>query len=343
MSRERRLGRGLEALLGRPLSEEKPNQEAPPQEIAPQEVSPPAAAEPATEQAVEPTTNEPGMVWLNVYEVDRNPFQPRQDFDPVELQSLYESILEHGMLQPLVVRRSESRFELISGERRLRAATMAGWEKVPVQIREADDRQMAELALVENIQRKDLNPLEKAASFQQYLEKYRCTQEELASRVKVDRSTIANLVRLLELPDPVQAAVRSGAITQGHARALLPLGDEREQIAFCERIQREALSVRVTEDLVQETIIEADAEPLSVIGHDGTRGDTVRPERRIRNNQLASLEQELRISLGTKVDLRQTGRGRGRIVIHFKSQDEFERLRALLSDGTAHGKRIQAG
>ena len=333
MSRERRLGRGLEALLGRPLPEETPNPVAPP----------PAAAEPAGEPAVEPTSDEPGLVWLNIYEVDRNPFQPRKDFDPGELQSLYESILEHGMLQPLVVRRSEGRFELVSGERRLRAATMAGWEKVPVQIREADDRQMAELALVENIQRKDLNSLEKAASFQQYLEKYGCTQEELASRVKVDRSTIANLVRLLELPEPVQAAVRSGTITQGHARALLPLGDEREQIAFCERIQREALSVRATEDLVQETIHAADVEPLAVIGHDGSRSDTARSARRVRNDQLASLEQELRISLGTKVDLRQTGRGRGRIIIHFKSQDEFDRLRAMLSDGTAGGKRIQAG
>ena len=136
-----------------------------------------------------------------------------------------------GCLQPVVVRRVDDRYQLIAGERRLRAAKQAGWTDVPVNIIEADDRQTAELAIVENLQRKDLNPLEKAASFQRYLEQYGCTQEELAGRLKLDRSTIANLIRLLELPEPVQDAVRQGKITPGHARALLPLGEEREQVA----------------------------------------------------------------------------------------------------------------
>ena len=247
------------------------------------------------------------------------------------------------MLQPLVVRRNEGRFQLVSGERRLRAATMAGWEKVPAQIRDADDRQMAELAIVENIQRKDLNPLEKAASFQRYLEKYGCTQEELASRVKVDRSTIANLVRLLELPEPVQASVRGGAITQGHARALLPLGEEREQIAFCERIQREGLSVRATEEQVQTQIRDADAEPLGVVGHDGSRATAGAAARPSPSSQLAALEQELRTAIGAKVDIRQTGRGRGRIVLHFKSEEEFARLRAILAGQRRQEPQSQAG
>ncbi len=160
---------------------------------------------------------------------------------------------------------SHDRYQLVAGERRLRAAIQAGWVDVPVNVVEADDRQMAELAIVENLQRKDLNPLEKAASFQKYLDQYGCTQEELAGRLKLDRSTIANLIRLLELPEPVQEAIRRGKITQGHARALLPLGDEREQIEFCRRIQREGLNVRQTEALVQETIDAADREPLAAV------------------------------------------------------------------------------
>ena len=276
---------------------------------------------------------------INVYEIERNPYQPRQDFDESTIQSLAQSIKEHGMLQPIVVRRVGDRYQLIAGERRLRAATAAGWSKVPVQVHEVDDRQVAELALVENIQRKDLNALEKAASFQQYLETYRCTQEELAKRVKVDRSTIANLIRLLELPEAVQDAVRNGDITPGHARALLPLGDEREQIAFCKRIQAESLNVRVTEEEVQAMIQKADADTLGVVCPDGDHPN--RP--RTRSEQLAALEQELRVALGTKVDLRQTARGKGRVVIHFINHQEFERIRALLGDGPAHDVRVSAG
>ena len=171
----------------------------------------------------------------------------------------------HGLLQPVVVRQVHERYQLVAGERRLRAAIQAGWVDVPVNVVEADDRQMAELAIVENLQRKDLNALEKAASFQKYLDQYGCTQEELAGRLKLDRSTIANLIRLLELPEPVQEAIRRGKITQGHARALLPLGDEREQIEFCRRIQREGLNVRQTEALVQEMIDSADREPLATV------------------------------------------------------------------------------
>ena len=202
----------------------------------------------------------PGRV--NVRQIDSNPAQPRQDFDADEMRSLAESISTHGLLQPVVVRRVQDRYQLVAGERRLRAAIQAGWADVPVNVVEADDRQMAELAIVENLQRKDLNALEKAASFQKYLDQYKCTQEELAGRLKLDRSTIANLIRLLELPEPVQDALRRGQITQGHARALLPLGDEREQIEFCRRIQREGLNVRQTETIVQETIDAADSEPV---------------------------------------------------------------------------------
>ena len=183
-----------------------------------------AAAPPAMAQR----TGRRGRTAAAGYRPDRQQSPPAAaDFDAEDLQTLAESIAAHGLLQPVVVRRVGDRYELVAGERRLQAAKRAGWTDVPVNIIEADDRQTAELAIVENLHRKDLNPLEKAASFHRYLEHYGCTQEELAGRLNLDRSTIANLIRLLELPEPVQEAIREGKITQGHARAMLPLGDER--------------------------------------------------------------------------------------------------------------------
>lgn len=327
MSKERRLGRGLEALLGRTVDDPGLKSQRP------------AVKQPAESVAADLEDDSTRIVQVSVYAIDRNPFQPRSDFDKEAIRALTESIKEHGMLQPLVVRRKGERFQLISGERRLRAATAAGWQTVPAQLRQADDRQVAELAIVENIQRKDLNALEKAASFQNYLQRYRCTQDELARRVNVDRSTIANLIRLLELPEAVQAALRSGAITQGHARALLPLGDEREQTDFCQKIQRESLSVRLTEERVQELVRLADGESLRLV----TGGGEDPPPMRPRSDHLASLEQELRSVLGTKVDIRQTNRRRGRIVIHFKSNEEFERLRKHLIGQNLGGVKMGLG
>jgi ParB family chromosome partitioning protein len=195
-----------------------------------------------------------------------------------------------------------------------------------------DDRQVAEMTIVENLQRKDLGPLEKAASFQEYLGRYQCTQEELAGRLSIDRSTVANLIRLLELPELVQQALREGRISAGHARALLPLGDEREQVAFCQRIKQEKLSVRATEQQVSDLIRSADREPLQVVGGQTSRRRTNTRQR----DNLGALEQELRSALGTRVELRQTTKGRGRITIHFTSNDEFDRLRALLNSHTSH-------
>jgi ParB family transcriptional regulator, chromosome partitioning protein len=312
MNKERRLGRGLEALLGRPL--DAPSDQA-------------QSGDPVAQASRE------GLVQAHVYEIENNPFQPRRDFDEAAIAELCESLKEHGMIQPLVVRRHGERYQLIAGERRLRAAIKAGWQQVPVQVREADDRQMSEIAIVENLQRKDLNPLEKALSFEQYLERYGCTQDELANRLKIDRSTIANLIRLLELPETIQQAIRSGAISQGHARALLPLGEEREQLAFLRRIQQEALSVRAIEELVQQTIHQADDEPLDVIGVNAHRERTARR----RPAHSAALEQEFRTALGTKVDLKHKAGGKGSIVIHFTSGEEFDRLRKQLC-GRAHSK-----
>jgi ParB family chromosome partitioning protein len=277
-----------------------------------------------------------GQVWLNCDAIERNPYQPRQLFDESEIADLADSIRTHGILQPLIVRRLDDRFELVAGERRLRAAQAADWRQVPVQIRDVDDRQMAELAIVENVQRKDLNAIEKAESFERYINQYQCTQEELAARVQIDRSTVANLIRLLELPSDVKRMVQEGDITQGHARALLPLGDEQEQIDFACRIKKETMSVRATEQAVQDRICALDGEQLRIVGADGTSRPVAKP----RNEQIAMLAQELSTALGTKVDLSQTAKGRGRMTIHFASHDEFARLRQLLTAGATPRQQV---
>jgi ParB family chromosome partitioning protein len=271
--------------------------------------------------------------------IEHNPDQPRQDFDAEAGRQLAESIAEHGLLQPVVVRRVQDHYQLVAGQRRLEAARQAGWIDVPVRVVEADDRQAAELAIVENLQRKDLNAMEKAASFQRYLERYGCTQEDLARRLKLDRSTIANLIRLLELPQAVQEAVRQGKLTQGHARALLPLGEEREQIEFCRRVQEEGLNVRQTEEAVQQAIAAADRGPLGLVERGGSES---RPQR-ARDEHLAALEQEFRSVLGLRVKITHNAKGRGKLVIHFADHEEFQRLREHISGPAQPLPRTQVG
>jgi ParB family chromosome partitioning protein len=268
------------------------------------------------------------LLQLPVGEIEENPFQPRREFSPAEIESLAESLKEHDMLQPILVRRVEGRYQLISGERRLRAARQAGWATIPARLREADDRLVAELAIVENLQRQDLNPIEKALSFKRYVDEHKCTQDDLAKRLKIDRSTIANLMRLLELPQSVLDALRNGKLTAGHARALLPLGDEREQNHFCNLIQIEGLSVRDIERLVSEKL-SADEESTAT----GATGPGKAPKKkRTRSEQIASLEQEFRIALGAKVEIKSTPGGRGKIIIHFANHDDFDRIRDHLTD-----------
>lgn len=323
MSRERRLGRGLEALLGRNGDLLAGGEE-------------PAVPQTSFVSGPDVTRSEDGQLWVEVHAIDSNPYQPRTHFDEGEIAELCDSIRAHGILQPIIVRRALDRFQLVAGERRLRAAQMAGWERAPVQIRQVSDREMSELAIVENVQRKDLNAIEKARSFQRYLQEYQCTQEELASRVSIDRSTVANLIRLLDLPEHVKQMVERGAISAGHARALLPIGDADRQIEFARRIEHEALSVRATEHAVQDYLRDADGGPLRVIDAEGNR----RPARQQPGQHVRELQDALRLALGTKVDLTQTAKGRGRITIHFASHAEFERLQALL--GAASGNTSNA-
>jgi ParB family transcriptional regulator, chromosome partitioning protein len=320
VNRDRRLGRGLAALLGTPLEDEL-HAEA----IASTSASgsPTSASLDPSPQPLAPASG--GLLQLPVDQIEENPFQPRRDFSDVEIASLAESLKEHDMLQPVLVRRVEGRYQLISGERRLRAARHAGWTTIPARARDADDRLVAELAIVENLQRKDLNPIEKALSFKRYLDEHRCTQDDLARRLKIDRSTIANLMRLLELPGSILDGLRKGIITAGHARALLPLGDEHEQVAFARRIETEGLSVRDVERFVADQLGEDDPE-AEILPGPGSK------KQRTQSDQVASLEQEFRLALGVKVEIKANARGRGKLTIHFANHEEFDRLREHLTD-----------
>src|SRR5437879_7685074 len=221
---KRRLGRGLDALL--------------------------AATGKGSNGADSAGTN--GQTRVAVDRIEHNPYQPRKVFDDDELAALSESIRTHGILQPLVVRPLGDRYQLIAGERRLRAAQAAGFDEVPVHVVDFNDQQVLEAALVENIQRSDLNSIEKAQGFQDYLQRFDMTHEQLAARLGMDRSTVTNLVRLLELPPEVQSAVRVGQITAGHARALLAVANRDRQVSLCKEIVARGHSVRATESLVKE-------------------------------------------------------------------------------------------
>ena len=256
MNKERRLGRGLEALLGRSYSDASPDLalHVPEADIDLQQIHTTGGS-----QVAAPLT-------ASIHLIQTNPFQPRRDFDPQEITALADSLRQHGLIQPILVRRAGDGYQLIAGERRLRAAQEAGWTEVPVQIREADDRQMAELAIVENLQRKDLNPLEKAASFDQYLQRYGCTQEDLAGRLNIDRSTIANLIRLLELPGKVRDRFAAGSRHGRPRPGAVAAGRRARADCSCGQIRTEGLSVRATEQIVKEMIHSTDAGPLRVVG-----------------------------------------------------------------------------
>lgn len=247
-------------------------------------------------------------------DIDRivpNPGQPRQAFRPEALNELVESIREHGMVQPLVVSQSgDNTYRIIVGERRWRAARIADLRRVPVVIKDASDRETLELALVENVQREDLNPLEEAAAYQRLMQDFGLTQQDVARRVGKSRVAIANTLRLLALPEALKRAVVDGRITEGHARAVLGLPESQSQMAVLDRIEREGLNVRQTEELVRR-----------LLDPKGRRQEAHRQP----DPDLAALEDELRQTLGTRVTLRPRRRG-GRIVIEWYSDEEFQGL-----------------
>lgn len=240
-----------------------------------------------------------------------NPLQPRRRFDETELEELAASIRTQGMLQPLVVRRGPAGFELVAGERRLRAARRAGLSRVPVVLREVSDERLLEASLVENIQRADLNPLEEAEAYHQLITRLHLTQEEVAARVGKSRSTVANVLRLRQLPPPIRQSIEAGELSMGHARALLSSENPAHQLAAWKEVLRRKLSVRETEALMRRL-------------NEAPRERRVRP-RRPEALHLERLAEDLSRLLGTKVTLRAKG-PRGRIEIEFYSPDDLERL-----------------
>jgi ParB family chromosome partitioning protein len=258
-----------------------------------------------------------GLIEAKVADIAPNPRQPRHDPDAEALQELASSIREHGLLQPLIVTETNAvglqpspRYQIIAGERRWRAAQLAGLETVPVLIREATPQDSLELALVENIQRADLGALEEANAYEQLVNEFGLTQEQVAQRVGRSRVSVTNSLRLLHLQAEIKEALQAGGITEGHARALLGLDDERLQLRVLQAIKKQALSVRQTEELVRRLAAGEGAE---------------RPAAHAQTPETRALEDRFRESLGTQVRLFRSRRG-GRVVIHFYSEEELQAI-----------------
>lgn len=254
-------------------------------------------------------------------QIHHNPYQPRKRFDDDELKQLADSIRVHGVLQPLVVRQAGEEYQLIAGERRLRAATLAGLPEVPVHVVGFDDQQVYEAALVENIQRSDLNPIEKAQGFKDYLEKYGLTHEALGQKLGLDRSSISNLVGLLNLPGEIQDAVRLGQLTLGHAKVLKGVTDAEKQLTLAREAIFKHLSVNALDVLCRE----AKAEVAEKAGDKPVRLAVEKTA------HVQSLEDDLRQRLATRVEIKVKAKEKGQIVIGFDSNDDFERIMSALT------------
>lgn len=289
MTETRRLGRGLEALLG-PVTREQ------------------AEAQGALRE-------------LPVTQIKPNPFQPRRHFDPAALAELAASIKASGLLQPLVVRANGTAYELIAGERRWRAVQELGWATVAVVVKEADDRALLTLALIENLQRDDLTPMDEASGYQRLMDEFAMPQAEVARLVGKDRSTVSNSLRLLKLPAPVQAMLERRELTEGHARALLALADPTEIVRLAGDAAEQGWSVRETEARVRGETVRA-----------GPRGRIRRakPPARTATAEIRRVEDALRQRLGTDVRVTARRKGRGFVTLSYYSNDDLARLLELM-------------
>ena len=288
----RRLGRGLEALL---------------------------AARPGATAA--DSTARQALQRIAVSRIHANPYQPRVEFRPDELAELEASLKANGLLQPIVVRPRPNGdgFELIAGERRLRAAARLGWEDIPAVVKEIDDQMLLTLALVENLQRSNLNPIEEALGYQRLISDFTLTQQQIAALVGKDRATVANILRLLGLPEPVRAILQAGHITLGHARALLAVTDERQLTALANEIVTNGLTVR---DVEQRARAGQPLRPRPRARRGATKRDTPPAVKRIAD--------QLRRRLQTDVSVSQRDSGRGAIEIVFYSADDLDRILDLI-------------
>jgi len=301
------LGRGLGALLGGVSPAARP--------IIP---APTSATESAVPDEVSTVDSSPDRVQrLALERIRPCAFQPRKEFSPEALQELADSIREQGVIQPLIVRPQGDYYELIAGERRWRAAQLLGLKDVPVIVREADDRAVLELALIENLQRENLNPMEEAQGYAQLVGQFGLRQEDVAGRVGKSRAVVANALRLLKLDAELQAHVRDGRLSVGHAKVILGLTDSAEQRLAAERVLKNGLNVRQTEELVTHL----QQKPVAPAG--GRATTLLTPDARDAN--VVNLESKLRECFGTKVTLRYR-QGKGSIDIRFFSDDELDRI-----------------
>ena len=289
-NKKRGLGRGLDAIL-----------ESPETDITSRDISGDYVAGAVAE--------------IDINLIEANPFQPRTEFDEEALAELAQSIKEQGIIQPITVRKlGYNRYQLISGERRLRASKLAGLSKIPAFIRIANDEQMLELALIENIHRENLNAIEVAISYQRLIDECSLTQEQLSERVGKSRSAIANFLRLLKLPAEIQIALRDGHISMAHARTLINVDDKEVQLRILQQIIEEDLSVRQTEELAQKA--KANAEE----GKEPHKQTNYLPEHF--KAQIKTLSQ----ALNTRVKVKRNLKGQGSVVIDFKNEEEFNRI-----------------
>ena len=250
--------------------------------------------------------------------IETNPFQPRTEFDETALRELAQSIKEQGVIQPVTVRKlGYNKYQLISGERRLRASKMAGLKTIPVFIRVANDEQMLELALIENIHRENLNAIEVAISYQRLIDECNMTQEEVSEKVGKSRSSVANFLRLLKLPAEVQIAIRDGHISMGHARALININDKEEQLKLLQQIIMEEMNVRQTEEMAEKAKGKADKE---------------RKQTNFIPEHFKSSIKKLSQTLNTKVKVKRNVKGQGSVVIDFKDEAEFDRIMELFNN-----------
>lgn len=252
---------------------------------------------------------------IPIGQIETNPFQPRTDFDEGALKELADSIVQQGIIQPITVRKMGSeQYQIISGERRYRASKIAGLEYIPAYVRIANDQSMLEMAIVENIQRENLNPVELGMSYKRLLDECKLSQEQLSEKVGKDRSTISNYIRLLKLPPKIQAAIRDGILTMGHARALVNVNDVGMQLRIFDEILKGNLSVRKVEDLTRNT------------GSDKSKNK----EKSKLSPEYKSLQERLSRYYETKVELQPTAKGNGQIVISYYSVDDLNRILDML-------------
>jgi ParB family chromosome partitioning protein len=259
-----------------------------------------------------------GVLTVSLYDIDTNPDQPRKTFDPDKLNELAASLRRHGMVQPLLVRKNGLRYTIVAGERRYRAARLAGLKTVPIVLTEADDDTLMELSLVENIQRENLNPIEEAQAYQKLIDEYHVKHEELAERVSKSRSFITNSMRLLKLQKQVQDMVIEGVLSSGHARAILGLPIAEDQLAAANRVVDEGMSVRQTEIMVKDWYR---PKPVRKVATQSEK-----------QNQLfyKELEKKLSTCTETKVKIKDNGKNKGKIEIEYYTLEDLERIQAIL-------------